>query len=359
MKLYQRGKTWHVTHWTGTEQIRMSTGCTDRAEAERKAMTLLSPVVTQSDDEIRVATAAAICDKLARQRKKTVAEQVRLSECWSKYPHSSLKRDLKPSTIEEARKAWECFVSFCHARGIATIEAVKPEIAREFLESRLPRWRMVCYIYCRVMFARIGMGSNPFAGLRPAVSTPTHREPLTLEQIRSLLDEADRLAAQKKSGSDAAEFASFIRFLLYTGLRLGDAATAMVSQVDHDAGTIERVMAKTGRAVKFPLHPAILPALPRDGAYLFPSMASLYSRGDALTRRIKRLFAMAEISGERHQYCAHALRTTFASICAENNVPLAVIQSWLGHGCPSITRIYARIEDMRQKRAAMERFPVL
>jgi integrase len=182
-----------------------------------------------------------------------------------------------------------------------------------------------------------------------------------MEQIQALLDNADRLAKQKHSAPDAAEFAVFIRFLLYTGLRMGDAATALVCQVDCDAGTIERLMAKTGRSVKFPLHPAILPLLPRDGVYLFPSIAVLYkgSDGHALTRRIKRLFESAGITGEPQQYCAHCLRTTFASICAENNVPLPVIQSWLGHTSQEVTRIYARIEDMRAKKKALERFPVL
>ena len=93
------------------------------------------------------------------------------------------------------------------------------------------------------------------------------------------------------------------------------------------------------------------------------AIAALYNgskiKGQALTRRIKRLFKMARITGEPQQYCAHCLRTTFASICAENNVPLAVIQSWLGHTSQEVTRIYARIEDMRAKKKALERFPVL
>lgn len=240
-----------------------------------------------------------------------------------------------------------------------TVEDVTPAIAKAFLAARKPRWRVVCYIYCKAMFKRIGLTNNPFDGLRPESPRPTHREPLTMEQIHDLLKVADRLSGQKNSAPDAAEFATYIRFLLYTGLRLGDAATALVCQVDHDAGTIERMMAKTSRNVKFPLHPAILPLLPKDGIYLFPSMADLYNRGHALTRRIKRLFDMAKISGLPAQYCAHCLRTTFASICAENLVPLPVIQSWLGHTSQEVTRIYARIEDMRAKKAALAKFPTL
>jgi len=95
MKLYQRGKTWYVTHWTGEKQIKMSTGCTDKAEAEKKVKMLLAPIITQPDDEIRAATAAAIIDKLARDHKKAIAEQLQLSDCLDKYPHISSKGNLK------------------------------------------------------------------------------------------------------------------------------------------------------------------------------------------------------------------------------------------------------------------------
>lgn len=359
MKLYQRGKTWYVTHWTGGKQIKMSTGCTDKAEAEKKVKMLLAPIITQPDDEIRAATAAAIIDKLSKDHKKAIAEQLRLEDCWEKYPHTSNIKQLKPSTLKNAWMAWDNFVGYCKDNNIMTVEDVTPAIAKAFLAARKPRWRVVCYIYCKAMFKRIGLTNNPFDGLRPESPRPTHREPLTMEQIHDLLKVADRLSGQKNSAPDAAEFATYIRFLLYTGLRLGDAATALVCQVDHDAGTIERMMAKTSRNVKFPLHPAILPLLPKDGIYLFPSMADLYNRGHALTRRIKRLFDMAKISGLPAQYCAHCLRTTFASICAENLVPLPVIQSWLGHTSQEVTRIYARIEDMRAKKAALAKFPTL
>ena len=100
--------------------------------------------------------------------------------------------------------------------------------------------------------------------------------------------------------------------------------------------------------------------LDNSDIYLFPAMAKQYmKRPDGLTRRFRRLFDSVDIVGDQQQYCAHCLRTTFASICAENAVPLAVIQSWLGHNSQTVTRIYARIEDMKAKKAAMAKFPEL
>ena len=124
---------------------------------------------------------------------------------------------------------------------------------------------------------------------------------------------------------------------------------------------LSRMMAKTSRPVRFPLHPALIDRLPREGEYLFPSMAHFYQLRGAtvLTHRIRRIFATVGIGGDAFEFSAHSLRTTFASICAENGVPLAAIQSWLGHTSPMVTRIYTNLENDRAKTAALSRFPSL
>ena len=157
--------------------------------------------------------------------------------------------------------------------------------------------------------------------------------------------------------------------MLYTGLRLGDAATLTAGMVDVKGGWLERRMAKTGRAVRFPLHPALLAELaPRveaagEGGELFPDLAQIQRHGQGgLSKQIHRLMGAAGILDGAHapgEFCAHCLRTTFASMCAERGVPLGVIQSWLGHASQEVTRIYARVEDMRAKAAAIARLPDL
>lgn len=357
MKLYKRGGIWWVTHWNGRKQIRKSTGHTDKERAEGVAYSVMAPLLAASDDK-KIDSVAAAIKKSRSDDRTAVSTGLHLADCWRLYPHAGRNgRELKQSSIDAAKMCWRLFVEFCAARGLVTTAEVTDVVASDFLASQTPRMRVVCYLYCRAMFARLG-GKQPFIR-KPSTPTPTHREPLTREQISALLGEADRLAGQKNSAADAPEFALFVRFMLYTGLRLSDAATARVAQVDFKEGTLERIMAKTSRAVKFPIHPFLLPRLPRDGVFLFPSIAELTKHSGTLTRRFSRLFGMANIKGRPGQYCAHALRTTFASICAERDIPLMVIQSWLGHTCPSVTRIYARIEDMRVKKAALAKFPTL
>lgn len=365
MMLYRRGKIWWVSQWDKNQQkqVRLSTGETDKDAAQRKAMQLLAPLLLTRDADL-VENAATTVRKLRKQAKQATAAGIKLKDCWEKSPHvGKFGRALKESTINEAHRIWKAFVRYASEEKCQVLEDVTREIIDGFLASRGHRSRIVCFHVCRAMFNRLGVESNPFHQ-RPVADAEksVHREPLSPEQISALLQEADRLAAAPvgKSSVDAAEFAVFIRFLLYTGLRLGDAATAKLEQIDFNAGIMERTMTKTGRKVRFPLHQELMGLLNREGEYVFPHMAAKYlKRRDTLTRRFRLLFDKVDIKGEPHQFCAHALRTTFASICAEQSIPLATIQSWLGHTSPSITRIYARVEDMRQKRAAMAKFPTL
>ena len=364
MKLYRRQDIWWVSQWDKRQgkQVRISTEETDKDEAARKALRLIAPLLLSRDADL-VEDAAATVKRLRGESARLTAASISLVDCWKKSPHVGRSGEkLKDSTTGEAKRIWTQFVDFALAGGCKVMADVTQTLAEGFLGQHGQRSRVVCYHICRAMFSRLGVDPNPFSRRPPGRAAVMHREPLTGEQIKALLEEVDRLAAAGpgRSAPDAAEFAVFVRFLLYTGLRLGDAATAKVSQVDYSAGVMERTMAKTGRRVRFPLHPDLLQRLCCDGEYVFPSMAAKYlKRPDTLTRRFRNVLAGLGIQGLPHQYCAHALRTTFASICASRGIPLATIQSWLGQECPSVTRIYARVEDMRLKKEAMAKFPTL
>ncbi|MBP5301172.1 MAG: hypothetical protein J6Y80_07170 [Victivallales bacterium] len=55
----------------------------------------------------------------------------------------------------------------------------------------------------------------------------------------------------------------------------------------------------TGCRVRFPVHPALLPLLPREGEYVFPSLVALYQRSrGALACRFAKLLKRCDIVGE-------------------------------------------------------------
>lgn len=361
MRLFQRNNIWWYSYGSGPRRVRQSTGCTNYDEAKEKAEGFCRILAIHDDDE-RAAAAMAIFAVKRNKAKQEYAADFLLADCWEQFPHtkSETGKAFKESTIRTAKQRWLAFVAYANRRNITLAANVTTKTARQFLDTLAPRSRVITSFICKAMFRRVGIVPNPF-DFPVEHGETTHREPLTREQIKALLDTVDGLEKHRQAKQHhAAEFAVFVRFLLYTGLRLGDAATARTDQVDWQEQTLTKTMAKTSRPVTFPLHPDLFQRLQSDNTYLFPALARQYKKApSALTLRFRRLFKLAGITGDKQQYCAHCLRTTFASICAENNVPLPVIQSWLGHSSPTVTRIYARIEDIRVKRAAMEKFPTL
>ena len=366
MKLMNRNGIWWFTTGTGKERIRQSTGKRDYAEAMEVAKRMELVIGLESTAE-RVTAAAAIANSLRGEADAVRREIIRtpLETLWKKvggYTGSG-KRPIKPSSVREATRAWRLFLEYAKKNRLEYAEDVTPDQASEYLRERGEgRATETSWVYCRAMFAKAGISPNPFEQKPPVRKSDIHHEPLTRAQIAKLLAEVDRLATMKGHKADAAEFALFVRFLIYTGLRLGDAVTIRREQIDFqvDPPMLSRKQGKVGKNVRFPLHPAIAGRIGRGDGYVFPLLAAAYQAGHkVLPRRMSRLFQKLGIIGEKYEYSAHSLRTTCATISAEAGVPMAVIQSWLGHSSQMVTRIYTRVESDRQKAAAMAKFPDL
>jgi integrase len=337
----------------------MSTGKTDRAEAEEHARHILAIHSAGKDAEAIREVATALAEKLTRDGAAKAGHALTFADARERMPLIKANgAPKKPSTLESAHLAWDCFSAAMTAAGCRTIGAVPPVTARAWLMEQKPRWRQVLYISIRQIYQACGvphpLGDPP---RRPSTDVQ-HREALTMDQTLELIDAARHAATRRDNRRISSEYPLFIRFLVYTGLRLGDAATATPAQIDWTTGVISRKMAKTYHEVTLPLPEKLLKDLPRSGEYLFPEIARIYLSGTgAVGKAIRRLMRRIGIIGQPQEYCGHCLRTTFAAMCAENNVPLAVIQSWLGHESQEVTRIYARIEDIKRKREALSRLP--
>ena len=358
MKLFLRNNIWWVSHGTGGKRIRQSTGKTDREEAEQVAKEICAPAMLRDEANI-VKVAAEIAAGKRQEADRLEIGRMTLDECLAAYPYRS-RRGGEPSwnTVETDRLVWCKMADFMRSRNIVSPCDVTPALAVQFTQTLSRGYQKHVYTYCRRRFAVMGVSPNPFADAPKSVyDNGVHHEPLTKDEVAKVTAYLDSPGYHAKC-HDATEFSAFFRFLLYTGLRLGDAATAKVSQCDFEQKVIRRVMAKTKKPVEFPMHHSLLDILPRDGEYLFPHMAELYMRSyNHLSDRFFRLFRRLGLRRGNGVVCTHSLRSTFATICCEEGVPLEVIQSWLGHASPAITRIYAHFNDMEKKRAAIEKFP--
>jgi len=360
MKLFLRGDTWWVTYGSNPRR-RESTGLKDRDEAERYAMRIIAPAMTDS--------AAALVEKAAQLRRSADemrCDYMRLDKLFEPSAYQRL-HCCKPSGVKSAGEYWRSFVSFCANFGVHDVDGITPKICQGYIGTKGPRSAQCAVIYCRQILRDAGCTRTLFKSV-PKRGETTHREPLTPEQIRILLDEVDRLSSVRNRGDAvSSEFPWYVRLLLYTGMRMGDAATLTASMVDSNSWCIRRKMEKTSRTVEFPVHESMrkylserLDSCKTTDEPVFPSVSRVYLNDHrTISRHFSRIMDKIGLTGKSGQFCAHCLRATFATLCAENGIPLAVIQSWLGHTSPMVTRIYARIEDMKRKREALKRFPDL
>lgn len=159
---------------------------------------------------------------------------------------------------------------------------------------------------------------------------------------------------------------------IYTGLRLGDCALLKWDSIDMARGLIHVLphkTVKTRRVVTMSLHPA-LAALLRDtprrvgSPFVLPDTAALYRHDNsALVIKIQNMFTKAgietnaEVKGYSRKVTEvgfHSLRHTFVSLCGNGGMPLAYIQSIVGHANPMMTSHYFHgdAEAHRQQLAA-------
>lgn len=166
---------------------------------------------------------------------------------------------------------------------------------------------------------------NPMA----AVSIPAHKRKrgsaLTSE-------EADRFLLEIKNH----RLESFFLFLLYTGCRRGEALALRVGDVDFENKRLHIPGTKTDLSDRtIPLFDNVARLLvnisPNSDGIYFPF------RGDSATRVFKRFCPTHKL---------HDLRHTFATMCLEAEIPLKVVQTWLGHAEIDTTAdIYSHVTE--------------
>lgn len=176
---------------------------------------------------------------------------------------------------------------------------------------------------------------SPMRKLRPPQYEEQNGVSLTLEEERELL----RLI---KASKCAPEIRAGLIFILYTGIRRSELASAKI--VD---GCIEVKNSKTRKGFKE--KPRFIPVTPMLAAWLpgFELDKMCTVRPDALTQAFKRLMP------EHHQ---HELRHTFITRCQECGVPREVVSVWAGHAADNTqtSNVYTHFSREYMKKEAQK-----
>ena len=189
-------------------------------------------------------------------------------------------------------------------------------------------------------------------GVNPCSRVPKYPESsgrlryLDHNEIKRLLNELDKY--------DRNVSALLLKFLLFTGLRLGE--TKMLTWNDLGAdGTVHIRMenAKSKKSRYVPLNSMALSVLD-DLANLRVTENPYIFRGAKQGSYIgspKKLFSTAKARAKIEGACIHTLRHTFATLSIEAGTDLYVVQSQLGHASYKTTQRYAHILPQRVKTA--------
>jgi len=153
-------------------------------------------------------------------------------------------------------------------------------------------------------------------------------------------------------GADAATCA-FCCLLAFTGCRLSEALAVTPAQLDVETGRVMFRTLKRRRQIfrAVPVPPELMGALRRIGNGPHDAPLWRWCRQTAW-RRVKAVMDAAGVNGP--QAMPKGLRHGFGVTNAEENVPMATTQKWLGHARLETTAIYQQAVG-REERAFARR----
>lgn len=258
---------------------------------------------------------------------------------------------LKPKTQESYKSAIRV-----HLRGAfgdrITVQAITHSDVRD-LYMRIggggkERTANVVLMLLKMIFDRC-----EYWGFRPVASNPVaHLRKGSFkaftggnERERELTDdELERIGAalaQMEAGG-YMQFVAFVRVLLFSGARRGEALALRWDRIDEARKTIRWDDTKTGRTKK-PLNDAlfeVLAGLPRleDCPWVFPSDSSESGHLEDIKRPWKRLLELAKVEDLRR----HDLRHNLGNVAADEGLNMQTVASLLGHKDTGTTERYSK-----------------
>src|SRR5215470_6116736 len=176
------------------------------------------------------------------------------------------------------------------------------------------------------------------------------------EHRRSRILDDDELRRLWAATADEQPFSNFIRLLLLTTARRGEAAGLKWSEVGADGlWTLPAARSKTKTEIVRPLSKAaqaVLAAQPRIGGYVFaPDAAPLRNFSDPK----RKLDAVAGLGG----YVLHDLRRTSRSLLSSAGINSDIAERCLGHALPAIRATYDRHRFLDEMAHAFEALATL
>ncbi len=335
-------------------------------------------------------------------RKVTSHINIPLAQAWDKYVASQSRPASGPRTLESYEKTLNQFSRWVKTNypTIANVGKIDVRIAdaymSELLVAGISERTYNAYLQALKLVFRILLGvensaKNPFLYMTKQKEDQQSRKDFTEKQVEDIF-------ATLQDGNPypmlyKPEMRVMINMCCWTGCRGQDACLMQWNSVSFDNNTISYRPEKTKRRksstiITLPLHPQLRAALEdakswrtdeKESAFILPNVSERYKKNptgiykdisktlthigiettvepEEETRR--KLHKVVDRDGNEQlvktrvcQYSMHSFRHTFVSFCANAGVPLAVVQSIVGHGSPAMTRHYTHISQEAAQKA--------
>ena len=364
-------------------------GCTTKRDAEAYEKRMRERVAAFAEQKS--------VDRLMERRRQEITGRagIPLAEAFEmslKKPH---RRTATPQVIDTKRSVWRDFVAFMKANNPETTDlaGVTPEAAEEYIAiirtsgrfeksvsyqrgkrticrtamNSVPSnrtatlYQNTCTEVFNLLARDAGIAENPFAGIVKPPKVEETREAFTPEELRLICENLDTFTRP------------LFTVALMTALREGDICLLKWTDIDFQTRTISRTMNKTGRRVEIPIADRLLDYLEDcrtvtgDEEYVFPALAQMYrANRTGVSLRVKAFLERIGIKTTRvpagrtravSVKDLHSCRHTFCYLAGMQGIPLAVVQSIVGHMTPEMTRHYSAHATMEDKRRGMAAMP--
>jgi integrase len=359
--IIKRGKTWSaVFRDSQRKQVwKVLPGITNKKEAQRLA-DVMEEAAQRRKNVSRIKRAFGEILKGAFGESGVMAASLReFVTTWL----SEQKRQVSPGTFELYRKTAEVLLNYLGSRADQDIsEITKRELSgfREFLATagKAPQTINRYLAQIKMVFKHAHRDGyvleNPaefVEGVRTA--SDSSRRPFTISELQAILSVADH------------EWASLIRFGLYTGQRLGDLARLTWANIDPVRGEIRLTAKKTGKSMTIPISDSLsshidqLPSCDVANAPIHPRSASIVAKSGkvaVLSHQFSDLLASAGI--DKAGLSFHSLRHTAVSLLKDAGVPQAVVEEIVGHSSAAMSAHYTHV-GVEALRSAASKLPSL
>ena len=328
----------------------------------------------------------------ARRKELAKSGPITIAEAFDKSLEKPSRRTIDEKKLKQKRGVWKDFTAFMADRypEITDIATVSVSHAEEYIAlfrangrydksityqrgkstvktdtasgassaSTVKFYQNTCAEVFRKLARDAGIVENPFGEvIKPADDAET-RDVFTPEELRLICDNWD---------SDVIK--PLFMVALTTALREGDICTLRWKDVDFTTRVVRRIQNKTGKMTEIPMLDSLYGylqernRLPDKGGFVFPALEKMYRKeSSSVSRKVKSFLKDLGIETTRKSKGRarsisvkdlHSCRHTFCYMAGMARIPLAVVQSIVGHMTPKMTLLYSSHASLEDKRKWM------